>query len=222
MRDWFRILTDPDREELSRMIRVGQLTTWPKLHMISNRMKIERELELARSEVNSQLTARGLIRRSSSYDTPVRDDEYEYEGDGDDEPTVDHPSSSEDDRSDNDEQVGDDADATITLSRRSSVPSGARTPIEQRREEILSRLGLKSSASSPAGIRLGTDDDSDTHLGGSGSTNETRLQRRRSLGTLLVAERVRGGSESVLGEMVARDDDDEGESSEDPNSWRRR
>lgn len=29
--DWFRILEDPDRVELARMIRVGQMVTWPKV-----------------------------------------------------------------------------------------------------------------------------------------------------------------------------------------------
>ena len=29
--DWVRILTDPDPDELSRMIRVGQRVTWPKV-----------------------------------------------------------------------------------------------------------------------------------------------------------------------------------------------
>ena len=31
VKDWFRILTDPDRNELERMIRVGQMVTWPKV-----------------------------------------------------------------------------------------------------------------------------------------------------------------------------------------------
>lgn len=31
--DWFRILTDPDREELERMMAVGQLVTWPKVRI---------------------------------------------------------------------------------------------------------------------------------------------------------------------------------------------
>lgn len=37
--DWPRILTDPDRNELARMIRVGQQVTWPKVKMIENRLK---------------------------------------------------------------------------------------------------------------------------------------------------------------------------------------
>lgn len=31
VRDWFRLLTDPDPPELERMIRVGQLVSWPKV-----------------------------------------------------------------------------------------------------------------------------------------------------------------------------------------------
>ncbi len=29
--DWFRLLTDPDRAEMERMLGVGQLVTWPKV-----------------------------------------------------------------------------------------------------------------------------------------------------------------------------------------------
>ncbi|GAA5822287.1 hypothetical protein JCM11251_006289 [Rhodosporidiobolus azoricus] len=53
--DWFRILTDPDRKELERMIRVGQHVTWPKIKMIENRLKIERQVELGREEVRKAL-----------------------------------------------------------------------------------------------------------------------------------------------------------------------
>ncbi|KIM90832.1 hypothetical protein PILCRDRAFT_764281, partial [Piloderma croceum F 1598] len=46
--DWFRILSDPDPVELARMMRVGQIVTWPKLHMIENRYRIEKEILLGR------------------------------------------------------------------------------------------------------------------------------------------------------------------------------
>ncbi|KAK7049495.1 hypothetical protein VNI00_005526 [Paramarasmius palmivorus] len=55
--DWFRILTDPDPVELERMIKVGSLVTWPKLHMISNRMRIERQIYLGRQFVRRALKA---------------------------------------------------------------------------------------------------------------------------------------------------------------------
>lgn len=46
--DWVRILSDPDRSELARMMRVGQAATFPKLHMIENRIRIERAVEAGR------------------------------------------------------------------------------------------------------------------------------------------------------------------------------
>ncbi|KAK1236604.1 hypothetical protein PQX77_000156 [Marasmius sp. AFHP31] len=55
--DWFRILTDPDPAELERMIKVGSLVTWPKLHMIGNRMRIERQIYLGRQTVRRALKA---------------------------------------------------------------------------------------------------------------------------------------------------------------------
>ncbi|ETW83956.1 hypothetical protein HETIRDRAFT_237210, partial [Heterobasidion irregulare TC 32-1] len=46
--DWIRILSDPDPQELARMLHVGQIVTWPKLHMIENRLRLERQIFLGR------------------------------------------------------------------------------------------------------------------------------------------------------------------------------
>lgn len=46
--DWIRILSDPDPQELARMLHVGQIVTWPKLHMIENRLRLERQVFLGR------------------------------------------------------------------------------------------------------------------------------------------------------------------------------
>jgi len=54
-KDWFRILSDPDPPELERMIRVGQLVTWPKLHMIENRYRLEKQIHLGRQAVRKVL-----------------------------------------------------------------------------------------------------------------------------------------------------------------------
>ncbi|KAI6047156.1 patatin-domain-containing protein [Pisolithus marmoratus] len=49
--DWFRILSDPDPTELVRVMRVGQVVTWPKLHMIENRYRVEKQILLGRQSV---------------------------------------------------------------------------------------------------------------------------------------------------------------------------
>ncbi|KAG9317687.1 hypothetical protein JVU11DRAFT_1899 [Chiua virens] len=49
--DWFHILSDPDPHELQRMIRVGELVTWPKLHIVENRFRIEQQITLGRQVV---------------------------------------------------------------------------------------------------------------------------------------------------------------------------
>ncbi|KAI0375647.1 patatin-domain-containing protein [Pilatotrama ljubarskyi] len=49
--DWLHILSDPDPAELERMMRIGQLVTWPKLHMIENRYRLERQIFLGRQAV---------------------------------------------------------------------------------------------------------------------------------------------------------------------------
>ena len=46
--DFYYILSDPSPERLARMIRTGQLSAWPKLKFISNRMKIEGLIEVGR------------------------------------------------------------------------------------------------------------------------------------------------------------------------------
>jgi len=46
--DFYYILSDPLPERLARMIHTGQLSTWPKLKFIGNRMKIERLIEAGR------------------------------------------------------------------------------------------------------------------------------------------------------------------------------
>jgi len=43
--DFFYILEDPTYERLERMIKAGQRVTWPKLYMISNRLRIERAIQ---------------------------------------------------------------------------------------------------------------------------------------------------------------------------------
>jgi hypothetical protein len=40
--DFLRILSDPTPERLARMIRVGQISTWPRLKFIANRARLER------------------------------------------------------------------------------------------------------------------------------------------------------------------------------------
>jgi len=49
--DWLRILSDPDEIELARMMVVGQLVAWPKLHIIENRFRLEKQIFLGRQEV---------------------------------------------------------------------------------------------------------------------------------------------------------------------------
>ncbi|KAH9899860.1 patatin-domain-containing protein [Cubamyces lactineus] len=56
--DWLHILSDPDPAELERMMRIGQLVTWPKLHMIDNRYRLERQIFLGRQGVRRAMQSR--------------------------------------------------------------------------------------------------------------------------------------------------------------------
>ncbi|KIM19965.1 hypothetical protein M408DRAFT_30776 [Serendipita vermifera MAFF 305830] len=57
--DWVHILSDPTVDELKRMIHVGQRVTWPKLHMIENRFRIERKILRGRLTVKRASMAKG-------------------------------------------------------------------------------------------------------------------------------------------------------------------
>ncbi|KAF9190151.1 hypothetical protein BGZ50_000364 [Haplosporangium sp. Z 11] len=53
--DWFQLLTDPDESRLNHCLTVGERQTFPKLHMIANRMKIEQTIAQCRSEIKGRL-----------------------------------------------------------------------------------------------------------------------------------------------------------------------
>ncbi|KDQ21031.1 hypothetical protein BOTBODRAFT_27050 [Botryobasidium botryosum FD-172 SS1] len=51
--DWLRLLSDPDQKELARMLHVGQIAAWPKLHMVENRFRLEQQILQGRIAVRS-------------------------------------------------------------------------------------------------------------------------------------------------------------------------
>jgi predicted acylesterase/phospholipase RssA len=65
--DWLHILSDPDSAELERMMKVGQIVTWPKLHMIENRFRIENEILMGRQAVRMAIDR--VRSRSNAGDT---------------------------------------------------------------------------------------------------------------------------------------------------------
>ncbi|KAF8621611.1 hypothetical protein AX15_007631 [Amanita polypyramis BW_CC] len=76
--DWFRLLSDPDPLELKRMMRMGQLVTWPKVHMIENRMRIEKQIFLGRRAIRKILhPSHDHIRLS---EPAVRQDQHSARG----------------------------------------------------------------------------------------------------------------------------------------------
>ncbi|KAG0315857.1 hypothetical protein BGZ99_007235 [Dissophora globulifera] len=53
--DWFQLLTDPDEDRLQHCLTVGERQTYPKLHMIANRLRIEQMIAQCRSEIKERL-----------------------------------------------------------------------------------------------------------------------------------------------------------------------
>ncbi|KAK9722372.1 hypothetical protein K7432_002720 [Basidiobolus ranarum] len=52
--DYVCILRDPNYQRMVNYINQGQRNTWPKLHMIANRMRIERIIEKSRNHIKAQ------------------------------------------------------------------------------------------------------------------------------------------------------------------------
>ncbi|CDR99336.1 related to TGL5-triacylglycerol lipase [Sporisorium scitamineum] len=68
--DWVRILSDPDRKELARMMSVGKSVTFPKLHMIENRVRLERAIEQGRKACRrASRASNGKLERSPASNT---------------------------------------------------------------------------------------------------------------------------------------------------------
>ncbi|EIN10649.1 patatin-domain-containing protein [Punctularia strigosozonata HHB-11173 SS5] len=64
--DFFRILSDPDPVNLKRMMAQGEAVTWPKLHMIENRYRLEKQIYLGRQAVRRSAQARDRATPESS------------------------------------------------------------------------------------------------------------------------------------------------------------
>lgn len=63
--DWFYTMSDPGEDRLKKLMISGQLRTWPKVSMISNRMRIESSIEKARKALRIQRPSRGRINSRS-------------------------------------------------------------------------------------------------------------------------------------------------------------
>lgn len=201
--------------------------------------RIERQLDLARESIHTQLISQANYRRDSSYESRVPqqtaiDYDHDYESRsraangldpspihsrrGSSSPTrtfLFGTSEGAEARADETEDEGEDEDGTGTIRSNNgngSTGSGATTPL-QRRQEILSRLGLKSPSAMPAPDPLVSasstrkNSSADIHEeeeeegtdAEARSPSETSLQRRFSLGTLRLAQRVRGKRENSMG-----------------------
>ncbi|KAF8195858.1 acyl transferase/acyl hydrolase/lysophospholipase [Mycena galopus ATCC 62051] len=130
--DWVRILSDPDRAELERMLKVGQLVTWPKLRIIANRAKIEKQIYLGRQ----------FVRKSSKPKVATAPaDTLQRQGHGPRPPPISTPLSGSEDRP---LSVDTDAEHAFTHNHRpffrtkrirvSPSNSGASTPREHNRQ----------------------------------------------------------------------------------------
>ncbi|KAG0312849.1 hypothetical protein BGZ97_010786 [Linnemannia gamsii] len=62
--DWLQLLTDPSEDRMRHCLTVGEKQTFPKLHMIANRLKIEQMIAHCRKTVKSKLDRKAHNGRS--------------------------------------------------------------------------------------------------------------------------------------------------------------
>ncbi|KAF9583494.1 hypothetical protein BGW38_009339 [Lunasporangiospora selenospora] len=60
--DWLQLLTDPDETRMRHCLTVGRKQTFPKLHMIANRMKIEQMIARSRAEIKARMDQKAYSR----------------------------------------------------------------------------------------------------------------------------------------------------------------
>jgi len=233
IKDWTRLLDDPDEAELRRMIRVGQTVTWPKLHMIENRMRIERQIDVGRAECRAAYAKAGRSsHRSTNADSRAVLTDSSTVEDSDSDLDLGGPEANAP-LPDNDETLEEDTDAAERReeeedrerrSRRAASAPASPHAARKRRRQIMSSLGIThadSPAATPnlenrhgfdfAGDRAGTAAITRTDFGASSSysasANGNQGRRRLSTGQLWLNRRNRGSSGAAFGSGVSGDED---------------
>ncbi|KAI7900709.1 acyl transferase/acyl hydrolase/lysophospholipase [Cokeromyces recurvatus] len=80
--DWFYIIADPSEDRLRKLMQIGQIRTWPKISIISNRLRIESAIEKARKSFNNSRKSKKRLSKdkSSIFDGNNKND-YSSSGD---------------------------------------------------------------------------------------------------------------------------------------------
>lgn len=67
--DWMHLLTDPNPSEMEIMLKEGSSVSWPKLHMVENRLQIERSILRGRTEIRQAMHRREVAKRQTNANT---------------------------------------------------------------------------------------------------------------------------------------------------------
>ncbi|SCZ88763.1 BZ3500_MvSof-1268-A1-R1_Chr10-3g03080 [Microbotryum saponariae] len=223
--DWFQLLSDPNRAELARKLRVGQMATFPRVKMIENRLKIERQIDRGREDVLKEVRKRksgaeqfgGRIdHRDSSVD---RWDELSRVREKDalggkikvpEEAVV---------LDDDDDEEGEEGGTLIEPGPAPSTSKDGRTHSlvhnAERRKEILARLGLKNAetmgstnprSTTEAAVFAGEDSEGEI------TKDHRTLRRRYSMGTLRRSKRSKSDGNrrtTMFGDETSSEDEED-------------
>jgi len=188
--DWLRLLSDPDEKELARMMDVGMRATWPKIHMISNRLKIESQIEVGRENVRKAMRLTTTV----SHNTLLADADTSAIESGSDFDLGEHLRKA----------AIDEAKEIAGLGRTSTEESAASTTAKSRRKEIIRRLGLNRYKNSDKSINRKASNQSSTRPYNEGVS---AMRRRVSIGQIQLALRVKRSSSEPGGESSDDDGD---------------
>ncbi|RMZ91464.1 hypothetical protein DV736_g1300, partial [Chaetothyriales sp. CBS 134916] len=92
--DFWNILSDPSAKRLDRMLRAGELSCWPKIRFIDNRLRVENVIlegirQTPRPASTRTTSSSRLTTRSQAREQQIRDAELEHPSAGEDTATDD-------------------------------------------------------------------------------------------------------------------------------------
>lgn len=159
--DWFYTIADPDADRLKKLMIIGQIRTWPKISMISNRMRIESSIEKVRRSLRHQKANRGRISENETLSKHLENQDF-----------VNSVLQSGGQHSD----AGSGDELTFLSRRRVSMPDGSYHQMDEkdffkeqhRRRKFMAQFNGKPSStmlsSSSKPTLLLFDSDSDSHI----------------------------------------------------------
>jgi hypothetical protein len=151
------LISDPNEERLKKLMVIGQLRTWPKISIISNRMRIEASIEKVRKALrDSAKASRGRV---DSYSESEHQKQAQYPE------TVDTTNA----HAANNSDAGSGDELIFLSRRRRSMPDGSFQTLQDKdfykeqnkRRRFMAQFAGSSKSNTQSSLL--SDSDSDSH-----------------------------------------------------------